>query len=102
MMTKKDLFEQVGGFDEQFVIACNDVDYCLKLRELNKLIVFNAFAELHHYESKSRGYEDTAEKKERFEKEKAKFQKKWQKVLDEGDPFYNKNFPITKAPFTLG
>lgn len=102
MMTKKDLFEQVGGFDEQFVIACNDVDYCLKLRELDKLIVFNAFAEWHHYESKSRGYEDTAEKKERFDKEKAKFQKKWQKVLDEGDPFYNKNFPITEAPFTLG
>ena len=102
MMTKKDLFEQVGGFDEQFVIACNDVDYCLKLRELNKLIVFNAFAEWHHYESKSRGYEDTEEKIERFEKEKKKFQKKWQKVLDEGDPFYNKNFPITEAPFTLG
>ena len=102
MMTKKELFDQVGGFDEQFVIACNDVDYCLKLRELNKLIVFDAFSEWHHYESKSRGYEDTAEKKERFEKEKAKFQKKWQKVLDEGDPFYNKNFPITEAPFTLG
>ena len=102
MMTKKELFDQVGGFDEQFVIACNDVDYCLKLRELNKLIVFDAFSEWHHYESKSRGYEDTAEKIERFEKEKTKFREKWQNVLDEGDPFYNKNFPITEAPFTLG
>ena len=61
-MTKKSLFNRVGGFDEQFVIACNDVDYCLKLRELDKWIVFNAFAEWHHYESKSRGYEDTKEK----------------------------------------
>lgn len=102
MMTKKSLFHQVGGFDEQFVVACNDVDYCLKLRELDKLVVFNAFSEWYHYESKSRGYEDTAEKKQRFQAEIGIFQKKWQKILDEGDPFYNKNFPVTRAPFTLG
>ena len=101
MMTKKSLFQQVGGFDELFVVACNDVDYCLKLRELDKLIVFNAFSEWYHYESKSRGYEDTAEKKQRFQREIGIFQKKWQKILDEGDPFYNKNFPVTRAPFTL-
>lgn len=101
MMTKKSLFNQVGGFDEQFVVACNDVDYCLKLRKLNKWIVFNAFSEWYHYESKSRGYEDTKEKRQRFEGEVEKFRKKWQSVLDEGDPFYNKNFPITQAPFTL-
>ena len=101
MMTKKSLFNRVGGFDEQFVIACNDVDYCLKLRELDKWIVFNAFAEWHHYESKSRGYEDTKEKQKRFAGEVEKFQKKWKTILDEGDPFYNKNFPITQAPFTL-
>lgn len=62
MITKKELFEQVGGFDEQFVVACNDVDYCLKVRETGKWVVFNAFSEWYHYESKSRGYEDTPEK----------------------------------------
>ena len=102
MMTKKTLFNEVGGFDEQFVVACNDVDYCLKLRELNKWIVFDAFAEWYHYESKSRGYEDTREKQKRFDGEVEKFQKKWKRILDEGDPFYNRNFPITQAPFTLG
>ncbi len=102
MMTKKSLFNDVGGFDEQFVVACNDVDYCLKLRELNKWIVFNAFSEWYHYESKSRGYENTKEKRKRFDGEVEKFQKKWKRVLDAGDPFYNKNFPITQAPFTLG
>lgn len=101
MMTKKSLFNKVGGFDEQFVVACNDVDYCLKLRELDKWIVFNAFSEWHHYESKSRGYENTKEKRKRFDGEVEKFQKKWKHVLEEGDPFYNKNFPITQAPFTL-
>ncbi len=102
MMTKKSLFEKVGGFDEQFVVACNDVDYCLKLRELGKMIVFNAFSEWYHYESKSRGYEDTEEKLKRFEGEIDKFQIKWKRILEEGDPFYNKNFPVTRAPFTLG
>lgn len=101
LMTKKSLFEQVGGFDEQFVVACNDVDYCLKIRKADKLVVYNAFSEWHHYESKSRGYEDTPEKLQRFEKEVAKFQKKWPEILEEGDPFYNPNFAINQAPFTL-
>lgn len=102
MLTKKELFLQVGGFDEQFVVACNDVDYCLQLRSLDKLIVYNAFAEWYHYESKSRGYEDTPEKLARFENEVKKFQKKWPEILEKGDPFYNPNFPVTQAPFTLG
>ena len=102
MLTKKELFLQVGGFDEQFVVACNDVDYCLQLRALDKLIVYNAFAEWYHYESKSRGYEDTPEKLARFENEVKKFQKKWPEILEKGDPFYNPNFPVTQAPFTLG
>ena len=102
MMTKKSLFREVGGFDEQFVVACNDIDYCLKIRNIGKLIVFNAFSEWYHYESKSRGYEDTDEKIKRFEGEIRRFQRKWQDVLDAGDPYYNKNFPLNQPPFTLG
>lgn len=102
MMTKRALFDQVGGFDEQFVVACNDVDYCLKIRSINKWVVYNAFSEWYHYESKSRGYEDTPEKLKRFEGEVEKFQKKWPEILEKGDPFYNPNFPINRAPFTLG
>ncbi len=101
LMTKKALFEEVGGFDEQFAVACNDVDLCLKLRKADKLIVYNAFSEWHHYESKSRGYEDTPEKLKRFEKEVEKFQKKWPEILENGDPFYNPNFAINQAPYTL-
>ena len=41
-------------------------------------------------------------KLKRFEGEVAKFQKKWPEILEKGDPFYNPNFPIDKAPFTLG
>lgn len=102
MLTKRSVFEQVGGFDEQFEVACNDVDYCLKLREIDKLIVYNAFSEWYHYESKTRGYEDEPEKVMRFKNEVKKFQKKWPGILEKGDPYYNPNFPVTQAPFTLG
>lgn len=101
LMTKKSVWEEVNGLTEEFVVALNDVDYCLKVREKNYLVVYNAFSEWYHYESKSRGYEDTPEKKARFASEVKKFQTKWSRILEEGDPYYNINFPVTIAPFTL-
>ncbi len=99
MMVKKSVFEEVDGFDEQFEVACNDVDFCLRVRQLNKLVVYNAFALWHHYESKSRGYENSLEKVERFEAETNKFYKRWKSFIDQGDPYYNKNFKIEYGPF---
>lgn len=101
MMTKKKLFKAVGGFDEQFAIACNDIDYCLKVREVGKLVVYNAFSLWHHYESKSRGYEDGFDKVKRFDDEVSKWQKKWERILIDGDPYYNPNFKIEDGPFIL-
>ena len=101
LMTKRSVFEQVGGLSENFAVALNDVDFCLKVREKGYLVVYDAFSLWHHYESKSRGYEDTPEKQERFRGEVKKFQSRWAKILEEGDPYYNKNFPVTIAPFTL-
>ena len=71
-------------------------------RKAGYLIVYNPYAELMHYESKSRGYEDTPEKIRRFEGEIALFQKYWGDLLRKGDPYYNKNFPIEYGPFRLG
>ncbi|WP_034246533.1 glycosyltransferase family 2 protein [Lachnospira multipara] len=101
LMTKRSVFDEVEGLREEFVVACNDVDYCLKVREKGYLVVYNAFAEWHHYESKSRGYEDTPEKKERFLNEVHKFQKIWPDILKDGDPYYNKNFPIDYEPYMV-
>lgn len=102
MMVKKSVFNQVGGFDEQFVVACNDVDLCLKICKEKYLIVYNAFALWHHYESKSRGYDDASQEKMwRFNKEVEKFQDKWKDVLINGDPFYNSNWNIQYGPFRL-
>ncbi len=99
MMVKKSVFEQVQGFDEQFEVACNDVDFCLRVREIGKLVVYNAFALWHHYESKSRGYENSIGKIQRFDKEMTKFYERWKTFIEKGDPYYNKNFKIEYGPF---
>ena len=101
MMTKKSVFEAVGGLTEELEVAFNDIDYCLKVRELGKLVVYNPYAELYHYESKSRGMEDTPEKIERFNGEVAKFCERWEEILKNGDPYYNPNLTLDKADFSL-
>ena len=69
MMTKRSAFEQVGGMTEDLAVAFNDLDYCLKLRERDYLVVYTPEVELYHYESLSRGSEDTVEKVTRFLRE---------------------------------
>ena len=92
MMTKRKMYDEVGYMDEDMPVAFNDLDFCLKIRQTGKLIVYDPFVELTHYESKTRGYEDTPEKVARFEKEIEKFQNKWKEIYENGDPYYNKNF----------
>lgn len=101
MMLKKSVFEQVGGFDEQLAVAYNDVDLCLKIGEAGYRIVYDPFAELYHYESKTRGYEDTKEKTERFRSEIEIFRKRWEKILRDGDPNYSPNLTLKEANFGL-
>ncbi len=102
MMIKKQCFEEVNGLSEEFKVGLNDIDFCLKVRQLGYLVVYNAHSLWYHYESKSRGYEDTPEKRKRFEGEIALFQSKWKDILIQGDPYYNKNFVIELGPFMLG
>lgn len=101
MMTKKSLFEELHGFDESFKVACNDIDYCLRVRERNCLVVFNSFAKFYHFESKSRGYENSLEKVNRFNREVEIWQDRWRDILANGDPYYNVNFKIENEPFEL-
>lgn len=91
MMVKKSIYDQVGGLTEEFAVAFNDIDFCLKVEAIGKRIVFDVDAELYHYESKSRGFEDTPEKQARFNGEISLFNHKWEKFLEQGDPYYNPN-----------
>ncbi len=96
LMVEKSLFNKVGGFTEDLAVAFNDVDFCLKVREAGKLIVYTPEVELYHYESISRGDEDTLEKKVRFHKEVAYMNDKWATFYMAGDPYFNKNFDMTE------
>jgi len=105
MMTRKSLFDEVGGLSEEFAVALNDVDYCLRLREKGYLNVFTPFAELFHYESKSRGLdvsdEATKENAARYDRESELFRNKWKAVLDAGDPYFNPNFSLDYSNYVL-
>jgi len=101
MMMRRDVFEKVGGFDENLAVAFNDVDLCLKVREKGYLIVYTPYSVLYHYESLSRGYENTPEKQKRFLKEIKYIRKKWSKVIDQGDPYYNPNLSLNREDFSI-
>lgn len=101
MMIPRHVFEQMRGLDESFKVAFNDVDLCMRIRKANYLIVFTPYAELYHYESKSRGVEDTLEKQKRFLGEVRHFQKKWKYELAAGDPYYNPNLTLDREDFSL-
>ena len=101
LMVKKSVFDAVDGLTEELAVAFNDIDFCLKVREYGKLVVYNPYAELYHYESKSRGLEDTPEKRERFNREIMIFRKRWPEILRNGDPFYNPNLTLDSQDFSL-
>jgi GT2 family glycosyltransferase len=101
LMIKKSVFEELKGFDtENLKIAFNDIDLCLKIREAGYLIVYTPYAELIHHESKSRGFDTTPEKIERFASEVGFMKNKWKETLL-NDPYYNSNLTLTKEDFSL-
>ncbi len=93
LMTKASLYRAAGGLDEEnFAVAYNDVDYCLKLWQKGLLNVFTPRAEAYHYESKSRGLDTLSENARRYEREKAAFYAKYRAYIDDYDPYYNPHF----------
>lgn len=101
LMVKKALFEELGGLDESFAVALNDVDFCLRVREKGLLNIFTPDAELYHYESRSRGFENTEEKRERFEGEVKRFKERWKDLIEKGDPYYNVNFSLDYSDYAI-
>ncbi len=101
MMIAKDKYEKLGGLDEKFAVAFNDVDFCCRLLDAGYKNVFTPFAELYHYESKSRGYEDTPEKLARFEKEKELLLKRHGERIEKGDPYYNPSLNLSREDYSL-
>ncbi len=106
LMTKKDLYQKVGGLDEENLkIAYNDVDFCLKVRKAGFLVVYTPYAKLYHHESLSRGDDEELKKKDperlkRVEAERRFMVEKWQEWI-ENDPYYNPNLTRKREDFSL-
>ncbi len=102
LMTPKAVYDEVGGLSEDFVVALNDIDYCLKVGRTGRRVVYNPYAEFYHYESRSRGYdENNKEKEERLIAEVHRFQERWKDILTAGDPMYNRNLSLNRLDWGM-
>ena len=100
LMCRRDAFEAIGGFEPSLQIAFNDVDFCLKLIEKGYRNVHLPHVVLYHYESKSRGLEDTIEKQMRFKSEVDYMRDRWGEILDH-DPCYSPNLTRVTEDWAL-
>ena len=100
MMCRREVFETVGGFEEKLAIAFNDVDLCLKIASCGYRNIYLPHVKLYHYESKSRGYEDTRAKQARFAAEVNYMRQKWRQLCDR-DPCYNPNLTKSHEDYSL-
>lgn len=101
MMVKRSAYEELGGLEEELKVAFNDVDFCLRARDKGYLVVYDPNVELYHFESKSRGTEDSKEKVRRFQNEIEYMRSHWLELLKKGDPMYNPNLTLTKWDYSL-
>ncbi|MGN0298405.1 MAG: glycosyltransferase [Lachnospiraceae bacterium] len=101
LLIKHSVFNLVHGLDEQLAVAFNDIDLCLRVSQAGYAVAYHPEVELYHYESKSRGYEDTPEKIERFNKENVFFNKRWAEIIEKGDPYYNINLSRQNPNYIL-
>ena len=101
MMVKRSVYEEAGGLEEKLQVAFNDVDFCLRVRKDGYLVVFDPYVELYHYESKTRGSENTKKKVRRFQSEIEYMRSHWLELLKKGDPMYNPNLTLTKWDYSL-
>ena len=100
MLMRREVWDKVGGIDERFAVNFNDVDLCMRIRETGYLIIWTPYAELYHYESKSRGGKKTTEKRVREIRENTLFRDIWFEALDKGDPYYNPNLTLRRSDFS--
>jgi GT2 family glycosyltransferase len=101
LMTRKATYHELGGLNEKDLpVAFNDVDFCLRARDAGYRVVWTPYAELYHHESRSRGKDESPEKRKRFEGEIAFMRRRWAALI-EGDPYYNPNLSYQRPDFSL-
>ena len=101
-MVRRDVFEQVGGYNEEFAVGFNDADFCLRVWEAGFRTIFTPYAELYHYEFTSRGREEANEEKlRRWKREQALFMQRWPEFFLTGDPWLGANLSAESEYFSL-
>ena len=101
-MVRRDVFEQVGGYNEEFAVGFNDADFCLRVWEAGYRTIFTPYAELYHYEFTSRGREEANEEKlRRWKREQALFMQRWPEFFLRGDPWLGPNLSAESEYFSL-
>ena len=99
MLVTRQAYERANGLDEDFAVAFNDVDFCLRVRDMGYDVVFTPYAECYHYESVSRGSDKTGEKKARFDSERKRLKDRFGDSLLH-DPYYNPNLTLDMEDFS--
>lgn len=99
LLVKTSVYDAVGGLEEAFQVAFNDVDFCLRVRAAGYRVLYTPYARLYHYESKSRGLDEKGDAKHRFEGERALLKARWGEALTK-DPFYNPNLTLDREDFS--
>ena len=100
LMTRRDVFEQVGGFDEELTVAFNDIDLCLKIVHAGYRIVNLPHVQLYHFESKSRGHDVGTLKIARSLSEQEKMRERWAGIIAH-DPSYNRHLTLDREDFSI-
>lgn len=101
-MVRRDVFERVGGYNEEFAVGFNDADFCLRVWEAGYRTIFTPYAELYHYEFTSRGREEANEEKlRRWKREQALFMQRWPQFFLNGDPWLGPNLSADSEYFSL-
>lgn len=101
-MVRRDVFEQVGGYNEEFAVGFNDADFCLRVWEAGYRTIFTPYAELYHYVFTSYGREEASEVKlRRWKCEQALFMQRWPEYFVGKDPWLNSNLSLESEYFAL-
>jgi GT2 family glycosyltransferase len=94
MLTRREVFDRVGGFDETLAVDFNDVDYCLKVRAAGYRIVYTPYAELTHHESASFGNRIQSPQEQR------RMQERWGHAV-RVDPYYHPELSHSRPDFSI-
>ncbi len=99
LMVPAAVYDAVEGLDESFAVAYNDVDFCLRIRRAGYRILFTPYAQLYHFESKSRGFDVKGAARQRFENEQQRLQARFGRETLIRDPYYNPNLTLDSEDF---